>query len=391
MATFPYPIRPIPQRSRRQRLPPNPERVRWVESRILPFPSDFGSIMRSGFSPLAVAIVAALLASVPACNRGPTRPRVAVVTNCTANFWSICEAGAKKAAAENDVELTFRQPPSLDVSQQKQIIDTLVQQGPSGIAISVINPEEQTPDLTRIAGKMNLLTMDNDADKTGRLAYIGIDNYEAGKAVGRMIKKAKPDGGDLLLFIGATTSANAKARIGGVLDELAGEKDAKGPQFGKFHLLKGPITDSGDETKALEFATTELAKIQAPEKLVAVGLYAYNPKKILAAAERNKIRGKLTIVGFDEDELTLKGIEDGDIVGTVVQDPFKYGYQSVAILAALARGDKSKLPKPGEMIPYRVVTKDGGPEETVNGVVVQNLKAADFAKQLQADLDSAKK
>ena len=89
--------------------------------------------------------------------------------------------------------------------------------------------------------------------------------------------------------------------------------------------------------------------------------------------------------------MTLKGIETGQIVGTVVQDPFNYGYQSVTILAALAKGDKSKLPKPGEMIPYRLVTKDGGPDQTVNGTVVKNLKAADFAKQLKADIESAKK
>ena len=42
---------------------------------------------------------------------------------------------------------------------------------------------------------MPLITMDNDADKTGRLCYIGIDNYEAGKAVGRLVKKALPNGG----------------------------------------------------------------------------------------------------------------------------------------------------------------------------------------------------
>ena len=47
-----------------------------------------------------------------------------------------------------------------------------------------------------------------------------------------------------------------------------------------------------------------------------------------------------------------------------MQDPFKYGYKSVEVLAAKAKGDDSKLVK--EPIPYRVVTKDGGPDETVD-------------------------
>ena len=45
-----------------------------------------------------------------------------------------------------------------------------------------------------------------------------------------------------------------------------------------------------------------------------------------------------------------------------MQDPFMYGYKSVEVLAANARGDKSKLPK--DAIKYRIVTKDGGPDES---------------------------
>ena len=39
--------------------------------------------------------------------------------------------------------------------------------------------------------------------------------------------------------------------------------------------------------------------------------------------------GKVKIVGFDEDQQTLKGISEGVIDGTVVQQPFEFGYQSM--------------------------------------------------------------
>ena len=35
---------------------------------------------------------------------------------------------------------------------------------------------------------------------------------------------------------------------------------------------------------------------------------------------------------------------DQDIFGTIVQSPYRYGYESVRILAALAKGDKSVIP-----------------------------------------------
>ena len=59
------------------------------------------------------------------------------------------------------------------------------------------------------------------------------------------------------------------------------------------------------------------------------------------------------------------------------------------MLAAVARGDKSKLVK-GSM-PYQVITKDGGPDQTVNGLAIKFPKAADFEKKIRDDLASVKK
>ena len=342
---------------------------------------------------LFVAVLAVAIASLPACNRSSGKPQVAVVTNCIANFWVICEAGARKAATEKDVELNFRMPEKMEVSSQRPILDAMLKQGAAGLAVSVIDPKEQTPDLKRYSAQVPLITMDNDADQSGRLCYVGIDNYEAGKAVGRLVKKAMPDGGTVALFIGSTSSANAQGRISGVLDELAGEKGAKGPQLGKYtYFLGEPKTDGGNETEAQKNARAVLKDpaIKGRSDVCLIGLYAYNPAQILLAVRGDdEARGKVKIAGFDEDSITLDGIAKGEVLGTVVQDPFQYGYRSVSILADRARGLNTPLPT--DAIPYRVVTKDGGPDEVVNGTTVKNIPVADFAKKLKEDLDSVKK
>ena len=56
---------------------------------------------------------------------------------------------------------------------------------------------------------------------------------------------------------------------------------------------------------------------------------------------------QIKIIAFDEEDETLQGITDGHIYGTVVQNPYQYGYESVRILAGLARGDQSVLPSEG--------------------------------------------
>jgi ribose transport system substrate-binding protein len=244
--------------------------------------------------------------------------------------------------------------------------------------------------------------MDNDADKTGRLCYIGIDNKEAGKDVGRLVKKALPNGGTIAMFIGSTASANGQARSQGVLDELAGQDNAAGEsathptkpaikckKFGNYYLVDGaPRTDDGKPTVASDNATDVLTRLNGVDNVCLIGLYAYNPPAILTAVGANR---NVKIVGFDEDYATLAGIRDDRIVGTVVQDPFMYGYKSVEVLAAAARGDKSKAEAvQASPIKYRVVTKDGKLAEAVAGKGIEVLAVDAFEKKLRDDIASGK-
>jgi ribose transport system substrate-binding protein len=350
-----------------------------------------------------MAGLAAVLAGVPACGPkdsgkdGAAKIKIGVVTNCTADFWSICEAGAKKAAEKYDADLQFRQPEkAFDASVQMQIVEAWAKQELTGMAVSVIDPVGQTEALTRIAKKVPLVTMDNDADQTGRKCYVGINNYEAGKAVGRLGKKALPDGGTVAVFIGSTKSANGKSRTQGVLDELAGQKDAKGEDathptksdlkgktFGKYFLVDGEAKEDGGPDNAQKTAAGVLGRVKGLPDLCMVGLYAYNPPAILTDAKAKAMANQIKIVGFDEDFDTLKGIAAGEIEATVVQDPFQYGYKSVEALATKNFDVKA--------IPYRVVTRNGGPTETADGTAVENLKVADFEAKLRADIASAGK
>ena len=350
-----------------------------------------------------VAFVAAGLAILPACGGNNSgKIKIAVVTNCTDPFWDLCEAGAKKAAADFDVELLFRQPERLAAEVQKPIIDAWVSQGVSGIAVSVIDPKGQTEDLKLVAKKLPLVTMDNDAPDSGRLCYVGVDNKEAGRAVGRLIKKVLPKGGTIALFIGSTTSANGQARPAGVLEELATPEanglEGKHPQrpeisgkyYGKYFLVDGGSkTDEGLKDRAVSNATTILSRVDGVSDLCMVGLYAYNPPAILEAVRTRSLVGKVKIVGFDEDAETLKSIAAGDIEGTVVQDPYNYGYKSVEVLAAEVRGDTSKRLKGSAA--YQVITKDGGPDQTIRGLDIKFPKAADYAKTIDEQRKSVGK
>jgi ribose transport system substrate-binding protein len=315
---------------------------------------------------LALAILAASI--LPGCGRGSSKTQVAFVSNNPEEFWSICERGARKAADETGVELLFRRPSKAAPSEQKQIIDSLLAEGVSAVAVSVIDPKNQADYLNSIAERVPLIAVDNDAPATKRLCYIGTDNVAAGKEVGELVKKTMPKGGTIAIFVGQIEPQNARERRQGVLDALAGKDNAAPDADGKIGPYKihgigaarGPFTDGGNRKKAKENADDVLVQLAGEPDVCLVGLWAYNPPAILAAVEAKEgLKGKVKIVAFDEDKETLRGIREGSIAGTVVQQPYQFGYESVKMMATLAKGDRSMLPKDGlRPVPHRLITRD---------------------------------
>jgi len=81
-----------------------------------------------------------------------------------------------------------------------------------------------------------------------------------------------------------------------------------------------------------------------PDLACMVGLFAYNPPLCLEALRGLNKLGQVKVVAFDEQSATLQAIKDGHCHGTVVQNPYEYGRQSVKVLAALAREDRGVIP-----------------------------------------------
>ena len=44
-------------------------------------------------------------------------------------------------------------------------------------------------------------------------------------------------------------------------------------------------------------------------------------------------------------DITLQAIKDGECAGTVVQNPYEYGYQSVKVLRELLSGNQQVIPE----------------------------------------------
>jgi ribose transport system substrate-binding protein len=254
--------------------------------------------------------------------------------------------------------------PAEGIADQKRIIEDLLTRGVDGIAISPIDPANQSYLINQACEATKVITHDSDAPGTKRLCYIGMDNYTAGRMCGKLVKEAMPEGGSVMILIGRLEQDNARRRRQGVIDELLDRDpdptryDAPGEKLkGNKYSIVGTLTDQFDMAKGKANAEDAIARY--PDLGCMVGLFAYNPPLCLEALKQSGKAGKIKLVGFDEADETLQAIKDGICHGTVVQNPYMYGMESVRVLSALARGDDKVIPKGGFIdIPARQIRKD---------------------------------
>jgi len=289
-----------------------------------------------------------------------TKHKLAFVTNNASEFWTIARKGTEKAAKEiPDIQVDFRIPAGGTAAEQQSIIDDLLANGVKGIAISPVDPKNQTGMLNRVAEQALVVTQDSDAPDSNRMCYIGTDNVAAGRQAGQLLKEALPQGGKIMIFVGVLDAANAQQRYQGLKEAIAGSNIT----------IIDVRTDNTDRVRAKSNASDTI--VNNPDIAGMVGLWSYNGPAILSAVkEANKV-DKIKIVAFDEEDETLNGVKDGAIYATVVQQPFEFGYQSMALMAKVLNGDKSQIPASKQIFVPTLAIKKADVEEftkKINGL-----------------------
>jgi ribose transport system substrate-binding protein len=302
---------------------------------------------------LMAAVIAGLLSG---CDSGSSHPtgmaaqkkyRIGFVARQANDYWALVRFGCDTAVVTlGDVELDFRTPAGRTAADQNQTISNLLASGVQAIAVSPLNGDEQTPVLNSIPTNILLVCADNDAGKSRRTAYIGTDNVAAGVQAAELLKSALPQGGNVALLVGSDTAQNARERIEGIQQGLAGTAIT----------IVETLVDGMSQTAA--FANAQKALSTHPDIAGMVGLYSYNGPAILSAVRSAGKARQIMIVCFDAQKDTLEGIAAGEIHGTIVQSPYKIGNRTVEFMAKHLRGDNPTLTEGKILIPSQVVTSE---------------------------------
>jgi ribose transport system substrate-binding protein len=280
--------------------------------------------------------------------------RILILTNGESPFWDAARQGLETAAKDLKVEeaglaAALEVNNSTEEGQLERLRQYASQSDIAAVAVSVTKEDNVAivDQLRELKNKgVHVLTVDSDVNRARfrdvREAYIGTDNIQGGRELGRCLKLLRPDGGEYVSFVGFTSAQNARERVQG-FKEGAGDKFTSADNMG----------DETDRNRAKENVRNAL--INHPKVAALVGIWSYNAPAIVGVLEEDqqqKSKRTVTVVTFDAEPIAIKKMGEGWIDAMAVQNPYDMGYQSVRLMKALVQNDdktvKEMLPRKGQ-------------------------------------------
>ncbi len=266
---------------------------------------------------LVILVVLLAISSAVTAQEPPKYKFVVVAHNVAVPFWAPVRKGAEDAAAMLNVEVQFTGPTDFNLPRQRDILQAAIASGVDGIATTMPDTEA-FDDIVQeaLAAGIPILAFNAD-DDNGRLAYIGQDNYEAGRAMGRNIIELLPDGGHLLLTLHTAGHLSLEERMAGLRETL----DAAG------NFTYDVIATTTDLVRATSLVASYYEG--HPETVGMFGVEDIAGSAFAQFIDQAGLKGKVFCGGFDLVPDIMLAIKDGRCQFTIDQQPYLQGFQSV--------------------------------------------------------------
>ncbi len=284
---------------------------------------------------LAGVLGLAVTAQQPTASFAADQPVIPLIVKDTTSFyWQIVFAGGRAAAKEFNVKVPELGAQSeADINGQISILENAVAENPAAIVIAPTQFKALGKPIDEAAKKVKMIGIDSAADTKAWTSFLTTDNVKGGAAAadaladGIKAKTGKIEG-DVAVITHLPGVGSLDQRDKGFLDEVA----AKYPGL---KVIAHKISD-GQATTGLNI-TTDLITANPNLKGVFADNLIQNQGASQAISE-NKAQDKITLVGFDSDDKTVKALTDGVVYALIVQDPFRMGHDGVKIALEASQG-----------------------------------------------------
>lgn len=286
----------------------------------------------------------------------PRRMRIALVMKTLTNpFFIAMEEGARKAAAERNVDLIVRTAAEeTSIEQQISIVGEMIDLPVDALVIAPGDSVQLLPILKTAADRgITLVNIDNRLDPSfasrlglGNIPFISVDNERGAYEAARYLAGTVPTPAKAAILEGIRTASNAQARFDGARRAFA---EAPGVDLIAHESANWKIDEGYAVTAQLMRDHPDLALLYCANDMMALGAI-----RRLSEIRRTDV----SVGGFDALTEAITAMQEGRMRVTVDQDAARQGYLGVDHAVRMMAGETV----PGEtLVPARLVTTNDFP------------------------------
>ena len=286
--------------------------------------------------------VATAIASVLVAGPAIAQEKIALVVKSLGNgFFDAANRGAQEAAQEiGGIEVIYTGPTTATAEGQIEIINSLISQGVSAIAVSANDPDALVPSLQRaMEAGIKVISWDSGVAEEGRQVHLNPSDTDLiGETIIKLAADYLPEGGDVAILSASSTATNQNAWIEAAKKVLP----EKFPNINLVTVVYGDddSVKSTNEANGLIDSYPDLDAIIAP---TTVGVVA----AAQVVTDRNLI-GKINVTGLALPSEFKQFIDNGASQAVALWNPIDLGYSAVQIAHQLVTG--AAKGEPGETI-----------------------------------------
>lgn len=314
-------------------------------------------------------------------------------------YWKQVEKGVAQAAKDLNEQLGYEGKDKIkvvysapadtdDVDEQVNLLDEELSRYPVALGIAIVDENACGVQFDLAAdSEIPIVAFDSGSDYQGLMATVSTNNTESAQVVADNLGKKLEGTGEIVIVANDSKSKNNKERVSAFtaklkesypemkvvdtvyLDALEDwqEKIAAEINAGTYALSGEPTGTAIPEDQQVEAESITEEQVldyvfkKHPDLKGVYGTNQVAVKALVEGIERGE-RDGLTVVGYDADEEQLQMLEDGEVDGLLVQNPFGMGYASViaAARAAIGAGNEAYVDTG-----YMWVTKENMKSEEV--------------------------
>ena len=258
---------------------------------------------------------------------GEKQKVVVVLQSLTSEYWNFVQAGAKQAFEDFGVDGTILGPSSeSQIMEQVNMMQDALTKGPDALVVSATQPETAIPTFKQYKNNnIPVILINQDVDWEDKVTFIGTDNFTAGKQGGELLASKLKKGDKVALIGGQLGNQTHKGRIGGAKEALV----AAG-----MDVVAEQPADS-DKSKAMNVMENILASNKDLK-----GVFVSSDDMAMGAMRGVQNKGaNIPVVGLDGIVETIQSVIDGELAGTIAQNPYDMGYKGVENAIKAIKGE----------------------------------------------------